>query len=148
MSRNNYSNFGGTATHRFPKGVSGNPGGRSSAAAELARRIRTALPGGDELIEFALAVLRGGWTQEQERDGRKPVPVDAKSRMYALEWLAERGWGKPKQEIVLSGDVSGEAFVIPNVKDLPLDKLREMAAGESPDLPPAPEDGDGTGHLH
>lgn len=96
---------------RFPKGVSGNPGGRSSAAAELARRIRERTGDGLELIDFALGVLRG--TGETARPPDAPsdwrptnVPDDPKSRMFALDWLSERGWGKAKQDLdILIGQV-------------------------------------------
>lgn len=109
--RGNPASFGKARAPGFAKGVSGNPGGRSSAAAELARRIRERTGDGFELIDFALGVLRG--TGKTDRppdapDGWKPikVPDDPKSRMFALDWLSERGWGKAKQDLdILLGTV-------------------------------------------
>lgn len=96
---------------RFQKGISGNPGGRSSAAAELARRIRERTSDGLELIDFAIGVLRGTGATVRPPDAptnwqATKVPDDPKSRMFALDWLSERGWGKSKQDLdILIGQV-------------------------------------------
>jgi hypothetical protein len=63
----------------FPKGVSGNPGGRPRG---LVRRIRAETRDGDELLEFMVSVFR------DESAARR-------DRIAAAAWLGERTWGKP-----------------------------------------------------
>lgn len=104
MSRKPSSNSPQLNPYKFQKGTSGNPGGRSSAAAEMARRIREKTGDGLELIDFALAVLRGTGALPIPPDAPSdyvatPVPTDAKSRMFVLDWLSDRGWGQPKQDL-------------------------------------------------
>lgn len=106
-----------SAGPKFAKGTSGNPGGRSSAAAEMARRIRERTGDGLLLIDYALAVLLGtgemdlpeGFTPPKgtpEGTTKITVPTDNKSRAYVHEWLTDRGWGKPKVDLdILFGHV-------------------------------------------
>ena len=66
---------------RFPKGASGNPGGRSrdeQKVAELARSYTT------EAIETLVELMRSG--------------NDERVRGTAAQALLDRGWGKPKVE--------------------------------------------------
>jgi len=63
----------------FPKGVSGNPGGRPKG---LARYVRELVgDDGRRIADFMLSVLE----DESER---------TETRMKAAEWLADRGYGK------------------------------------------------------
>lgn len=109
---------------RFEAGKSANPGGRSKAAAEIARLIRDRTRNGEELVEFALAVLRGR-LPEPSADGSDStfvsVPDDAKSRMFALQWLSDRGLGKPLQDIDII--ISGSADLAPQDQGM-LDALK------------------------
>jgi hypothetical protein len=70
-------------------GQSGNPGGRSSAVAEVARLIREETRDCRELVEFALNVMRG------LEDGMD----EPAQRQYAHQWLSDRALGKPLQNV-------------------------------------------------
>lgn len=77
-------NRNGTAPGRpFAPGNRANPGGRPKSFGAL---IRQQTDDGAELVAIALEIVRAR---------RKPV----KYRLQALEFLADRGWGKPVQEV-------------------------------------------------
>ena len=72
-----------SANGQFPKGQSGNPGGRprnEQKVAELARSYTT------EVIETLVELMRSG--------------NDERVRGTAAQALLDRGWGKPKVEFV------------------------------------------------
>ena len=67
---------------RWPKGISGNPGGRPKG---LARYVRELVgDDGRRIADFTLGVLE----DDTER---------TETRMQAATWLADRGFGKPTQ---------------------------------------------------
>jgi hypothetical protein len=67
---------------RWPKGVSGNPGGRRKGQAELSKSARTLVgEGGEALIQIWWSIAND------------PMRRDA-DRLRASELLADRGWGK------------------------------------------------------
>ena len=77
-----------SANGQFPKGQSGNPGGRprnEEKVVELARSFTR------EAIETLAELMRSG--------------NDERVRGTAAQALLDRGWGKPKVKVV--GDVSG-----------------------------------------
>jgi hypothetical protein len=78
---------------RWPKGVSGNPLGTKKSFHFL---IRHSTAEGEDLVAFALSVLRGKETTTVVSGG-VPVICEAgiSDRLRAMEWLADRGWGKP-----------------------------------------------------
>jgi hypothetical protein len=74
---------GGITGKGWVAGQSGNPGGRPAG---LARRIREHVSE-DELIRWCLDCIEGVL-----RDGTR---TDVADRRWAVNWLGERGWGKP-----------------------------------------------------
>jgi len=76
----------------FTPGQSGNPGGRPAGLVAL---IRLETRDGVELVGFMLEVLRGK---------RK---ASLRQRMEAVAWLADRGFGKPVQQLEVGGPEGG-----------------------------------------
>jgi len=85
-----------TTAGRFPKGISGNPGGRAPG---LGTYIRTKTQDGHAIADFMLAVMTD--------TGRK---ID--QRMEAATWLADRGFGKPAQVLEHGGDPENLAPIV------------------------------------
>jgi hypothetical protein len=81
MAENSTDTAPRTVGRPFPKGVSGNPGGRPKG---LVRRIREETKDGEELVDFMLGVFRA--------EGES-----TKTRVEAASWLADRGFGRPQQ---------------------------------------------------
>src|SRR5262245_25079110 len=79
----------------WPPGVSGNPGGRPKGLAAL---VRQETAEGEELVRFMLRVMR---------NRRQSMRV----RMEAVAWLADRGFGKPMQQVEMSGAEAGPLTV-------------------------------------
>ena len=67
----------------FAKGVSGNPGGRPKDL--LGEIIRGHAGLSEELVAGVLKIFR--------------APQDQGMQLRAAEWLADRGWGKPAQQV-------------------------------------------------
>ena len=82
-----------SANGQFPKGFSGNPGGRprdEQKVAELARSYTR------EAIDTLVDIMRNG--------------KDERVRGTAATALLDRGWGKPKVEFVAEGNGYVEAL--------------------------------------
>jgi hypothetical protein len=110
----------------------------------LALEVRRATRGGRELVDLQLSIARGE---------EIPVPGRARSqrptldqRQAAVEWLANRGWGKAREYIELSGEAtpSQRLELLRRLSDEDRDRLREILAralnGASAPGSDAPED--------
>jgi len=80
--------------------------------AYLAQRILESTNDGAEIIAFFLNTMRD-------------VKVSMVHRMKAAEWLANRVWGKPRNNINISG--KGVLAALYNMSDEELEKLLEDA---------------------
>jgi len=67
-------------------------GGRTKLALTIAKQTK----GGEELISYALNVWRNKLS-----DGESPANYSNAERHQAFLWLADRLWGKPKQEVTI-----------------------------------------------
>lgn len=76
---------------RFLPGNNANPGGRPKGFAAM---IREQTGGGKELVDFALKILRSRLE-------------DTRVRLQAMEWLADRGFGKAVQSHEVTGEGGG-----------------------------------------
>jgi uncharacterized protein DUF5681 len=77
---------------RWPKGVSGNPGGRPKGQAELSKSARKLIG------EDGEALVQLWWSIAND-----PMRRDA-DRLRASELLADRGWGKAPTFEPVEGD--------------------------------------------
>lgn len=86
------------AAGRFPKGVSGNPGGRVKGLTEITRLAR-------QYTEEAIATLYGIMM-----NGGKDS-----DRVSAAQVIIDRGWGKAPQSVELTSEEGGGLNVVLNV---------------------------------
>jgi hypothetical protein len=119
----------------FPSGVSGNPSGRPRGFAGLARE-RTL--DGELLIDFAVDLVKGTPVETQmiwpaKEEGGQPTIIrykitpNPKVRLEAAQWLADRGWGKPLQEVAVAPATS---FVVQHRHYKPGEDPEQMEEGE------------------
>lgn len=93
----------------------------------MTRMILDGTTNGQELVNFALAVLRGGGTMFSPDGTKRNVPDDPKSRMFVLHWLSDRCWGRAKQ-VVEVGPVT-DHVEMPDMREKTLAELQQLAAG-------------------
>ena len=89
----------------WQKGRSGNPNGRPKGFKGLAREIQQRTDDGRELVEFALKVFKG----EPVTEGGQVPKLEL--RWQALEWLSDRGFGKPVQSVDLNVSEGGPSHM-------------------------------------
>lgn len=106
--------------NRYPKGVSGNPGGRTKAAAAMQRIVPTLISelthGGADLVYLLLRIAAGA----------EPGMEDAKSRAFAIRELLDRNLGRPALALkVDTGPIDDGPRL--DDRDLTDDELRVLA---------------------
>ncbi len=87
-------------------GQSGNPLGHHLSIHGFAAQIRRATGNGQQLISFFKDVLEGN---PITRHGRKPLIPDLDQRIEAARWLADRGWGRAKEFLEITGETTSAA---------------------------------------
>jgi hypothetical protein len=73
----------------------------------LATYARQATANGQELVDFMLQVMRGEplpLKASRARRARYPQTPKIEHRLLAAQWLADRGWGRARELIELTGD--------------------------------------------
>jgi hypothetical protein len=94
----------------FPKGVSGNPGGRAKG---YERRLREVVDG--ETVEHPTKGAIPAW----EAIVLEAITQAVAGDRYARDFLADRLLGKPKQSIEMSGELT---------TDVPADRFAQLTA--------------------
>ena len=92
----------------FPKGVSGNPGGRPKGLSEFRLAAREY---SDEALRKLVTLMRA----------RKRNPA-ASASVRAVRELLDRAWGKPVQELAVQGSMAVEV-----TRDLSDEDMRAIA---------------------
>jgi hypothetical protein len=98
-------------------GQTGNPAGTGAPLRSFAAHIRAQTGWGREIAAFYLAIMRGEPIKMPEkvikrgRNGKKRIAVQyirptLDQRIDAAAWLADRGWGKAKETIELTGEAT------------------------------------------
>jgi hypothetical protein len=78
------------------------PGSKNRAPIGLASYVRAMTDDGRELVDFHLRVFRGEEAEVAAKGGVKmKVPATLDHRLQAADWLALRGYGRPKAEVEL-----------------------------------------------
>jgi len=89
--------------HSFQKGKSGNPGGRPKNIRNLARELTK---NGEDIIRFYKAVMDDQLKNRLGKFVSSPVAL----RLQAADRLADRGFGKPVQNININESDIDEAI--------------------------------------
>lgn len=124
--------------HQFKPGQSGNAGGRAKG---LERLVRETV--GDDMVLIIKAQIAIATGKKPELGIDLPA-IKASDMTKAAEWLGDRGWGKARQTVDLTGDRGSVARDYSKLSDAELDALiqaDDMLAGSTdPDGGPPSED--------
>ena len=129
-------------------GQSGNPHGRPSDSNSLAAKVKQLTKQGDTVIEFLLDVLAGNVSDRIFSRQRGVVIESAPTvadRLQAAGMLLDRGWGRPQQELNLSGQVA-HLHLLASWSDEELEQLVGMR-GFLPGLLPGLQTVEGEGKV-
>jgi hypothetical protein len=115
VQSNRETTVGGITGRGFLPGASGNPGGRPKG---LARRVRELVgDDGTAIADFMFAVM----VDQRARMG---------DRLDAARWLADRGFGKPPQDVELAlkaqETIDVNAFAAFAIRYLPAEMLEQL----------------------
>lgn len=113
-----------TEKGQFPKGVSGNPGGRPKGVVDY---VKAQTNDYMELLDLLLKVSRG-----EPLDGKKPT---LREQLDATRELLDRSVGKPTQTIVEKGDETAKEVLVTMQKLLEKDDAATEDKTESAGLP-------------
>lgn len=113
----------------WKKGQSGNPSGRPAAHVRFGEMVRDATANGADLLAFALRVWQG---VESEMD----TPA---CRMWAHDWLTERGFGRPQPEIEIAGEAPKKPIDYSSMSIAELEVLAKLKAANAVPVEPDPE---------
>lgn len=104
----------------FPKGQSGNPGGKTKAQHAMERLVPALIAdlthGGADLVYMLLRIAAGA----------EPGMEDAKSRTFALRELLDRSLGRPALSVKVAGDSVADAPQLDD-RELSDDELRVLS---------------------
>ena len=88
----------------FPKGVSGNPGGRARG---LAAYVKSKVgDNGEQLVDALYAIAFGDAVARQDVFGEMMAPPKLRDRQQAISELMDRGFGKSVQSVDVEATVS------------------------------------------
>lgn len=105
----------------FQKGQSGNPSGRPHIVLESGKSLTEIARGHtEEVVTCLMGVVR---------DPEAPHAA----RVTASLGLLDRGWGRPAQQVMLTGDADHPVSVRPDLSSLTDDQLRVLASIRVPD---------------
>lgn len=93
----------------FKPGQTGNPGGRPKGLAAMVREVVG--EDGQQLVK-AMAVIAVGTAAQVRTFFGEHVKRTARDRMQAVEFLADRGFGKAPQEVSVTGADGGAVRVV------------------------------------
>lgn len=111
--------------HQFKPGQSGNPSGRPR---KLEKRVRELLGDRIDTMTLAMADIVEGVVPKE--GPLKDMRITTRDRIEAFKVLCDRGWGKPKQKVDVSGDISFERPVpMDELTDEQLEALAQLDGG-------------------